>query len=183
MGVLKRAYRCDREKSLNNMLEASILHCARQAIRTHSDVGPDPSDFDIACEEDSDELDIPVHQPKKAPDTSATQGPGLTIATPSSLILGNPTPTASQRGPCRPPKGSQPPAIWQPKLEQRYPSRAITLCLLGLCITPATYSTNFSLEQMAPQHGVDYTGVEHMSPFANLARTVGGLLHAHYDLN
>ena len=59
------------------MLEAAILASARQGVCVKDEQGPEHSAFHVACEEDGDELDVPVN-------SSAPQAlsPGLTVAVP-----------------------------------------------------------------------------------------------------
>ena len=50
-GVLRLAYRCDRESALGKILEDSILASARQGICIRDEEkGPNPEDFDIALD-------------------------------------------------------------------------------------------------------------------------------------
>ena len=43
-GVHRLAYRCDRELSINAMLESAILESARIGIPMHNGSGPDPEE-------------------------------------------------------------------------------------------------------------------------------------------
>ena len=74
-GILKLAYRCDRELSLNAMLESAILDAAREGVKVYDDRGPDPSTFDVAQEEE-DEFDLPVEGPCKL---RVEQGPLVAV--------------------------------------------------------------------------------------------------------
>ena len=71
-GLLRFAYKCDREASINTMLEAACLESARKGVRVKSDdlMTPDDlQDLPIAQADDDDEPDVPRDVPLPQPDT------------------------------------------------------------------------------------------------------------------
>ena len=90
-GLIQFAYRCDREKAINSMLEAAILESARKGVRVKADDLMMPEDFpgfEIA-QEDEDEPPVVESTVADTP-AGSSHSSGPLVATPELTHPGEP---------------------------------------------------------------------------------------------